>query len=80
MNFQPHSLPAFISMQKGQTFFGLSFLLVLKQKEPPSEGAQQPPAMRVGLKLKQRNILSGKMVSVQATKKQKKGCFSWQIV
>jgi len=32
-------------------------------------GVQEPPAMRVRLKVKQRNTQSGKMVSVQATKK-----------
>ena len=37
------------------------------------ERAQQPPAMRVRLKLKQGTLLSGIIVIVQATKKRKEG-------
>ncbi|MBS6627656.1 MAG: hypothetical protein KH282_01135 [Clostridiales bacterium] len=52
----------------------------LARERRPMVGAQKPPAMRVGLKLKQRNILSDIMVNVQATNKNQKGCFLWQIV
>ena len=38
-------------------------------------GIEKPPAMRVGLRLKQRKILSDKMVSVQATKKTEERMF-----
>jgi len=40
----------------------------LASERSPKVSAQQPPAMRVGLKLKQRDILSVIMVIVQATK------------
>ena len=41
---------------------------------------QQPPAMRVGLKLKQRDILYARIESAQVSKVKQKGCLLWQIV
>ena len=51
-------------LRQGRAFC-LSALALERQ---PKAVAQQPPAMRVGLKLKQRDILSVIMVIVQATK------------
>lgn len=46
-------------------------VIALARAPPPTmSGGQEPPAMRVGLKLKQGNTQSGRIVSVQATKKQ----------
>ena len=45
------------------------FIIALATEALTQSGVQEPPAMRVRLKLKQRNTQSGKMVSVQATKK-----------
>ena len=44
------------------------FANALAREREPKAFVQKPPAMRVRLKLKQRNILSGILVSVQATK------------
>ena len=45
------------------------YIIALATEPLTVSGVQEPPAMRVGIKLKQRNTQSGKMVSVQATKK-----------
>ena len=47
------------------TAFPVRALAIERQ---PKAAAQQPPAMREGLKLKQRDILSAIMVCVQAAK------------
>jgi len=58
----------FYSIQKGEVNY-LAFCIIALAAEPlPKAVAQQPPAMRVRLELKQRNILSGRIVKVQATK------------
>ena len=48
---------------------GVFYVIALASFAPscPAQ-SEQPPAMRVGLKLKQRDILSVRMVIVQATK------------
>ena len=56
------------------------YIRCFSKEAPPRAAPQQPPAMRVRLKLKQRDIHSAKMVNVQATKIEEKGCLRWQIV
>ena len=50
----------------------LALIRALAKERQTKSDVQQPPAMRVGLKLKQRNILSDIMVIVQATKKEER--------
>ena len=51
-----------------------------KERDGERHLAQQPPAMRVGLKLKQKNILSSILVIVQVTNYSQERMFLWQIV
>ena len=52
----------------------------LARERQPKADDQEPPAKRVRLKLKQKNILSDIVVSVQATKQKQKGCSLGQTV
>ena len=55
---------------------GIRFFYALAREWTLKEDIQEPPAKRVRLKLKQENILSSIIVSVQATKIQRERMFS----